>query len=437
MDNKRQESAEVEIENAEEMPKSQRKKLPANETSESWKKRVCRKKYKNPKTGKVEEVGTYSITLSHKKRRVYFNLGSKIHAAAIRKAKAIRIFLKVNGWDATLAKYKPQIEEEPEICNIGDLIRAAAQKAEIRPRTMQGYKNSIRRLASDIKGIDASDKSKYRPGGGDWQGKVDAVKLSMITSDNVKSWRVKQLKGLDSDPVKKRRKEISVDTVINHSRSIWKYSGFPSPFDGLKWKQTTAQFKPKIAAEHLLYLAEEELNNKKNKEQYKALALCLFLGLRKREADCLSWEQIDLSENRVSIKRTSHFQPKSAKSERDIPLNESLLKEINKWRKAADKTFVLSGKKAKPDASYPYYRAEKTWKDLTVWLRSKGIESAKPIHDLRKLSISLVYAASDIYGAQMFAGHADVRTTIGSYLHKKAQAPIIVPKMPEPKAVRS
>lgn len=428
MDRKRQFIGEVDTKIGEVLAKSKKKRLPKTH-KDYWKERVEKLTYKNKATGKIEEAGDYSIRLYYLERREYFALDSANRKVAGDKAKEIYTYLKANGWGATLAKYKPEAEEKPEVETVGDLIRIAKEKADIRPRTMQGYVGSFRRLTVGLAGI-KEDSSKYRPGGSEWQQKIDKVKLTRITTEKVQAWRKKELANLT--PAVRKRKEISVDTVLNHSRSLWKHSGLPSPFEGLKWKQTARRFEPTVDAPTLLYWAQEELEKKKP-EQFKALTLCLFFGLRKREADCLTWKQIDFERGKVKIETTEHFKPKSENSEREVPMQESLLPKVSKWRKGADDTFVLNGGIAKPDADYPYYRAEGTWRELTSWLRAKGVDSQKPIHYLRKLSGSLMYGANDVYAAQRFLGHSDIRTTIGSYVHEGDKTFDIQPEKPEPK----
>jgi integrase len=430
MDKRRQKSGEVDTKSGEVLAKSNRPKRLPKTHKDYWRERVFKPTYKDKQTGNTVEVGEYSIRLSHQGRRGYFPLHTSNRKTAGDEAKRIFSHLKANGWESTIAKYKPEAEEKPEIETVGDLIAAAKEKSDVRPRTLQGYSGSIRRLASSIKGMDSSDASKYRPGGSSWQTKVDKVKLSAITPEKVQAWRKKQLEKLN--PAERKRKEISVDTVLNHSRSIWKHSGLPSPFEGLKWKQTARRFQPSVDAPTLLFWAEEELEGK-NPEQFKAFALCLFLGLRKREADCLTWQQVDFGAGKVRIETTEHFKPKSENSEREILIQESLLPKVSKWREGANQTFVLQGRKAKPDVNYPYYRAKDTWRHLTAWLRSKGVDSPKPVHYLRKLSGSLMYGANDVYAAQRFLGHSDIRTTIGSYVHEGDRAFELEAVKPEPK----
>lgn len=436
MDNKRQKSEEVDVENAEVMPKSPKKKRLPKTHKDYWKERILKKEYQNPKTGQIEEVGTYSVTLSHLKRREYFNLDSSNKVEAANKAKEIHGFLKANNWEATIAKYKPEADKKPEIETLGNLIAVAKEQADVRSLTFTQYQGALRRIVSGIKGYDSSDASKFKPGGSKWQVKVDKVKLASITADKLQAWRKRQLDKLN--PEDRKRKEVSLNSTINQARSLWKHSGLPSPFEGQKWKQTTKGFKPTVGGATLLYWAEQELRGVEGKgEEFKAFMLCLFLGLRKREADCLTWQQIDFEKGKVRIETTEYFKPKSEHSERVITVQASLLPILSKWRDDTDKTFVLHGGDARPLEKYTYYRAKRSWRGLTAWLRSKGVTSQKPIHYLRKLSGSLMYAANDVYAAQRFLGHSDIRTTIGSYLHEGDKSFDLKAEKPEPKAVRS
>ncbi len=431
MDKTGQNNGEVDIESGEVMAKSKVRKKLARTHKDYWKERVERIPYRDKVSGERLAAGEYSIRLTHQKRREYFALHSANRKIAGDKAKEIYSSLKVNGWDATLAKYKPSAEAAPEIETVGDLIEEAKKVSEVTLNTLNQYCGALRRIVSSIRGIDSDDRKKYRPGGSDWQVKVDKVKLSVLTSDKVQAWRKRQLEGLN--PAKRKRKEMSVDSTLNRVRSIWKHSGLPSPFEGLKWKATVKRFQPTVDAVTLLYWAEEELREQEP-EQFKAFTLCLFLGLRRKEADCLAWGQIDFERGKVRIETTEHFKPKSDNSEREIPIQESLLPQISKWRKGADAVFILDGGEARPQAGYAYYRSKGTWKGLSAWLRSKGVESSKPIHYLRKLSGSLMYGANDVFAAQRFLGHADIRTTIGSYVHEGDRTFDLVSVKPEPKS---
>ena len=380
-----------------------------------WKDKVKKLPYKDKKSGKSVLASDYSIRLSFSGRREYFSLYTANKKIACDKAREIDSSLRKDGWELTLSKYKPKAQAKAEIETVGDLIEVSKAKAEVRPMTLRQYHGALRRIVSSIRSINSNDVSKFRPGGSDWQQKVDKVKLVEITADSVLMWRKFQLEKLN--PAERESKEKSVNSVLNQARSLWRFSGLPSPFKNLKWKGTTIRFEPSVDAETLLHYAEQELEEQ-HPEQFKAFALCLYFGLRKAEADCLTWEQVDLEHCKVRIETTKYFQPKSKHSKREVRTKSPISTKMTRWREGADKVFVLKGAKAKPLSTYTYYRADKTWKQLTVWLQSKGVEASMPVHYLRKLPGSLMYNyEKDIYAAQRFLGHSNINTTLGSYVH--------------------
>ncbi len=61
--------------------------------------------------GKLEiEIPTWQVRLFHLGREAWFNTDTANQAAAAVKARDIYVFLKANGWDAALAKFKPEAE---------------------------------------------------------------------------------------------------------------------------------------------------------------------------------------------------------------------------------------------------------------------------------------------------------------------------------------
>src|SRR4051812_452708 len=73
----------------------------------------------------------------------------------------------------------------------------------------------------------------------------------------------------------------------------------PNPFAGVKLKDRGAQrYYSEVSAEWLLTCAERELRCNRPK-RYLALFLCLWAGLRRKEADLLSWEQVDFGQCQI------------------------------------------------------------------------------------------------------------------------------------------
>jgi len=58
---------------------------------------------------------------------------------------------------------------------------------------------------------------------------------------------------------------------------------------------------------------------------------------------------------------------------------------------------------------------------LTDWLRTKGVDARKPLHELRKELGALVTAEHGIYAASRVLRHADVSTTARHYSDLKTR----------------
>lgn len=53
---------------------------------------------------------------------------------------------------------------------------------------------------------------------------------------------------------------------------------------------------------------------------------------------------------------------------------------------------------------------------LAAWLRLTGLTTPNPIHELRKLSGSLINSSAGLEAARRHLGHATIATTSASYL---------------------
>ena len=154
----------------------------------------------------------------------------------------------------------------------------------------------------------------------------------------------------------------------------------PNPFAGLKLRDPGAQrYLSEISPEWLLARADSELRES-HPQQYLALVLCLWAGLRRKEADLLTWAQVDAQQRQIHIRRTEHFEPKSDESERSVDLSSPVFDCIWSFKASSDSNFVLDGAEPDTSATYDYYRCDKTWRDLNAWLRAKGIKQRKPVH---------------------------------------------------------
>jgi integrase len=206
--------------------------------------------------------------------------------------------------------------------------------------------------------------------------------------------------------------------------SVLKVKLPPNPFAGVKLKDPGPQrYHSDINPEWLLVCAENELRTKRP-QQYLALFLCLCAGLRRKEADLLTWQQIDFDAGQIHIRRTACFEPKTEESQRDIDIAPAALDILRTFKAGVKTEFVLVGSDPHPAATYDFYRCDGTWRDLNAWLRGKGIHHRKAIHSLRKESGSLVASDFGIEAARQHLGHRDIRTTSAHYVDKKKRVEV-------------
>lgn len=113
-----------------------------------------------------------------------------------------------------------------------------------------------------------------------------------------------------------------------------------NPFVGVKLKGPGPQrYHSEINPEWLLACAERELRTKEP-QQYLALFLCLWAGLRRREADLLMWKQIDFNQGCIHIRRTAHFEPKTEESQRMIDLAPEAVDVLRSFKRGSTRVCI-------------------------------------------------------------------------------------------------
>jgi hypothetical protein len=161
-------------------------------------------------------------------KRTFFSLGTPNKAAAAAKARDIFLFLALNGWTLTLAKYKHKPKSQaasattiPEI-TVGSFLDAVYSVSAKRS-TIEGYATAFRKIVPDV--FDLSDdlaKFDYRSGGREqWLAKVHAVELSKVTPTKIQEWKQSFLAAAGHDPIALRKARISVNTFLRRSRSLF------------------------------------------------------------------------------------------------------------------------------------------------------------------------------------------------------------------------
>lgn len=421
-------------ESGQEVAKKSGQASPSRFHVDYWKDRIFKNTF--TRDGVRHEVPEYSLRLQHLGRRETFSLGTANAVVAAAKAKDIATFLDANGWDAALSKFKPSPLAKAEICTVGEFLADVRERSHLKSMTVRRYAVKLRKMVADLAKVDAGEKKKAKRAKYDhvngghklWLKKVDGQSLAILTPESVNEWRNLYVAKSGDDPSARKSAERSAASYIRCARALFTPDVMTllkvklpasNPFTGVKVKDPGPQrYRSDVDPIWLMTCAERELRQERP-QQYIALVLCLWAGLRRKEADLLLWEQIDFKYGGIDIRRTPVFEPKTEESVRRIDLPDDVLDVLRRFKEGSASEFVLKGAVANPSATYDYYRCDCTWRDLNAWLKKKGVRERKAIHSLRKESGSLIASELGIEEARQHLGHRDIRTTSAHYVGKK------------------
>jgi integrase len=405
-----------------------------------WKGRLVLRTYRNG-DGQEVEMPEWHVRIAEVGRRGWFNLDTANQAVAAIKARDIYISLVSVGWEATLVKFKPSPTTKAYVCTVGEFLADVKARSHLKPMTVRRYAVKLRKMVADLAKLEAGVKGKakmakydYVNGGRKaWLAKVDSQSLNFLTPETINTWRNAYVAKAGTNPVERKSAERSAASYMRCVRALFtaevvgvlKVKLPIYPFAGVKLKDPGAQrYHSEINPELLLACAERELRDKNKPQQYLALMLCLWAGLRRREADLLLWDQVDLKQGQINVRRTEYFEPKTEESQRTIDLANEAVTVLKSLKQGSTGEFVMKGSDPHPAATYDYYRCDGTWRDLNAWLRLKGVRQQKAIHSLRKESGSLIASSHGIEAARQHLGHRDIRTTSSHYVDKKRRVEV-------------
>ena len=398
-----------------------------------WQKRIYRQKHRNQR-GLATEDKTYSVQITHDKKRKTFQLHTANKKTAAQKARDIYLSLKSNGWEETLDRFTPKKTDIIEEATVGDLLRIYAEVADVPTKTAANYARALRTVVADIKKI-SRDKSRfdYVNGGADkWRAKIDNVPLSFVTPAKIQRWKLAYVKSKAINPVKENSAKLTVNSYIRYCRSLFSVKVMPYlekelnlpnplPFQSIDlYPRQSMRYESSFDIEQLAMMARDHLPNIEQDQQWLIFTLAVSAGLRRNEIDKLTWRQIDLDRNTISLAATKYFKPKSENSGTLVSIDPDLAAMLRGYRAKSKGEFVIESNNApKLRSNVPLYRSERHFKALIKWLRANGIEDRKPLHTLRKEAGSLVNQKHGLYAASHFLRHADIQVTSAHYVDNK------------------
>jgi hypothetical protein len=385
--------------------------------------------------GKKDRSKHFSVQLQLAGRRAEFSLGTANKAVAARKAREIYEHLKVTGWAATLAKFKPGPEPRSNgaVQTVGEFLAAIEETTPSRGRTLSEYIRSFRRIVAGAFSIDDPKKYDYRGGGRmAWMDRIDSIQLEKVTPQVVQSWKVDFLSRAGQNPAKQRTARISVNSALRAARNLFspvrlKFvtlpAGFSSPFADVSLEPRQAMsYRSFFDIKKLITAAQTGLSES-DPESFKVFLLASMVGLRRAEIDRLEWTAFDWQLDKLHIGVTEHFAVKSQGSIGDVDLDPELIALFRNFYKHRTGSFVVESRiKARPGSTYAHYRCQRIFKRLTKWLREHGVDGKCPLHALRKEFGSQICDKHGIFAASRALRHSDVGTTALHYLDKRSRA---------------
>lgn len=189
---------------------------------------------------------------------------------------------------------------------------------------------------------------------------------------------------------------------------------------------------PKIKRKEIQILSQKEKEiledyyKLQNTLQTLGIMICLNTGLRIGEVCALKWEDINLSERKIYVRKTIERvyiknrrkskiiidTPKSRSSVREIPINKKLYSWLKRSKgKCSDDCFILTGsdKKYLEPRSFQY-----NFKSI---LKKNNLRKLK-FHTLRHtFATNCIEAGMDVKSLSELLGHADVSVTLNIYVH--------------------
>ena len=421
-----------------------------------WASRLRKRRYLAA-DGKTEiEIPLWQVRMSQADKEVWFNLGTANQVAAAIKARDIYVYLKANGWNATLAKFKPESDAVPRLnLTVGEYLNAVKDTSYLRLRTFLNYQNCLRTIVSEAFGVKA-DQSKfdYRHGGNQkWVGRVDRIRLQRLTPACVSKWQKRRVKEAGNSPMAIASAKRTANSYVRCARSLFspairdklKNVELPSPLplDGIElFESGSSKYVSRMDVHALIAAARNELKPKAP-EVYKVFLLGLFAGMRRGEIDLAEWRMVDWKKCVINLEETDWLHLKTQDSAGAITIDAEVAAELRELMPLGKSQFIIDSvvtwgtgmrkrthiRPPRSDSARPYYRCEPIFDRLNEWLRSKGVNANKPLHEMRKEIGALIATEYGIYAASRFLRHSDITTTARHYADHKARISVGLGKL--------
>lgn len=358
--------------------------MPAKDTASYWKTKVAHRKIRG------EMSANYYARFSHIGQQRWINLDSgNLNDAANTAAKKFKL-LKSEGWESIISS-----KLSGDTITIGQYIEAVESLKITRASTLSGYTKKLRQIAAEIKGIGDAHKYSAKGGSADFIAKVDKLPLSTLSDARVSKWqkrkldeRMAKLSGMDDEEASARAHN-TVNSILRNAKGLFSQKILDrldiefstTPLSGVSIGAPVIKpFQPEVNLDELIEAASSKLNE----DLHLIFLLAAGCGLRRSEIDRLRRQDINLEACTIKIVSTEDGKVKTNNSVRTLNISEGGL--VYEALKAYRLGFhVVCPENKRPTRKAEKYRCDQQFRELSEWLRGKGITQAiQPIHYLRK-----------------------------------------------------
>ena len=265
-----------------------------------WQPKVFKPWY--TRNGERREVDHYAVKIQYRGRRENINLGTPNRTAAAGRARDFYVALMQSDWTAALARLGPAgLERSGGQATVGEFLRELEAKAELRPKTFEGYAVAFRKIVGDIFEIEGGrERYDYQRGGRErWIARINSIELAEVTPGKVQEWKRSFLGKAGTSHSDQRTARISVNSLIRRAKSLFSAKAIrhlervklpnPLPFHGIEFeKRQSMRYRSSFDVFGLIEKARGELAEAAP-EQFKIFLLAVMAGLRRNEIDKLEW----------------------------------------------------------------------------------------------------------------------------------------------------
>ena len=352
--------------------------MPAKDTSTYWKTKVTKRQVRGVQTNQ------YYARMSHLGRQVWINLDTGNVNTAANTAASKYSLLKSEGWEAL----KPS-KKTGDTMTVGEWIAEVESLKMLRQSTLGNYTRKLRQVAGEIKKIGDARKFSAKGGAQSWAGKVDAVKLSELTTERIEKWRSRRLLLVGDTEEEASRANNTINSILRNIKSLFGRKIMEKvdvtfsevPFSAVKvGGATITPFQAEVDLDSLIKKASKVLSE----DLHLIFLLAAGCGLRRSEIDRLRRQDVDLTACTIKIVSTDDGRVKTKNSVRTLNISKGGI--VHEALRAYRLGFHMVNPEAERQTrKAESYRCNDLFEELTAWLRAQGIIKAiQPIHYLRK-----------------------------------------------------